>query len=215
MTRWRTRWLLPAVAAGVLLLVPAGAALAQPSVTAATSCSPDGTASYRLTVTGSEFPPQTTVTVSFTAAGGVVDPGGPRARTTTSDAAGAAVPVTLSPTTGVPGTVVQVAGTGFEPGARLLLRWDHGIGQVTVTVAGDGSFQAALLIFRKDIIGPRHLLVEPAGQALAGSTTSTTQAQATTATNLLDGAAAADATTFLVLPTRQNPALGSPATQGR
>ena len=144
--------------------------------------------------------------------------------------------VALSPTTGVPGTVVQVTGSGFQPGESLLLRWDRGIGQVTVTVAGDGTFQAALLIFRKDVVGPRRLLVEPAGQAAAAATTTsettttteatgaaqaaagsttTTEAAGATATTLLDGAAAADATTFLVLPTRQNPALGGAATQGR
>jgi len=253
--RRRTRRLLLALTAGVTLLAPARAALAQPAVTVATTCSPDGSATYRLAVTGSEFPPQAPVTVTFTAAGGVVDSGGPRTQTTNSDAAGAftvqqqavpvgsaraftvrasgggtvatatldvpdcpeggatttattvagvAVPVTLSPATGVPGTVVQVTGTGFDPGARLLLRWDRGLGEVTVAVAGDGTFQAALLIFRKDILGPRRLLVEPAGQAPAAPTTTA-----------VSDTAAADATTFLVLPTRQNPALGGAAAQGR
>jgi hypothetical protein len=245
--RRRTRRLLLALTAGVTLLAPARAALAQPAVTVATTCSPDGSATYRLAVTGNEFPPQApvTVTVTFTAAGGVVDSGGPRTQTTNSDAAGAftvqqqavavgsaraftvrasgggtvatatldvpdcpeggaAVPVTLSPATGVPGTVVQVTGTGFDPGARLLLRWDRGLGEVTVAVAGDGTFQAALLIFRKDILGPRRLLVEPAGQAPAAPTTTA-----------VSEIAAADATTFLVLPTRQNPALGGAAAQGR
>jgi hypothetical protein len=163
---WRNRRLLPAVAVGVLLLVPV-------------------TAGWAKARAG-----------SVTAAAG---------------------PVTLSPTTGVPGTVVQVAGSGFAPGARLLLRWDHGIGQVTVTVAGDGTFQAALLIFRNDVVGPRRLLVEPAGQAAAAATT-TTEAPSTieaSATTLIGGAAAVDATTFLVLPARQSPALGGAATQGR
>jgi len=257
-TQLRTRRLLLAVTAALLLLAPARAAFAQPAVTVATTCSPDGSATYRLAVTGSEFPPQVPVTVTFTAAGGVVDPGGPRTQTTTSDAggaftvqqravavgaaraftvrasggvvatvslavpdcpAGAAVPLTLSPATGVPGTVVQVTGSGFDPGARLLLRWDRGLGEVTVTVAGDGTFQAALLIFRKDILGPRRLLVEPAGPAPTGPTTTavsdTTAASATTATTLVEGAAAADATTFLVLPARQNPAFGGAAAQGR
>jgi hypothetical protein len=173
----RTRRLLPAVAVGVLLLVPVAAV-----------------------------------------------PAGWARAARAGSAAAAAVPVTLSPTTGVPGTVVQVAGSGFEPGARLLLRWDHGLGEVTATVAGDGTFQAALLIFRKDVVGPRRLLVEPAGQAAAATTEapSTTEAPASSATTsteatgttLLNGAAAADATTFLVLPTRRNPALGDPASQG-
>jgi hypothetical protein len=149
------------------------------------------------------------------------------ARARAGPAAQAAVPVTLSPTTGVPGTVVQVAGSGFQPGASLRLRWDHGIGETIVTVAGDGTFQAALLIFRKDVVGPRHLLVEPAAQAAAAEatttsqalasteTTETTEAPAVTDTTLPDGAAAAEAATFLVIPARQNPALGAAAAAGR
>jgi hypothetical protein len=244
-----------AAALGVMLLAPAGAALAQPAVTATATCSPDGSATYQLTVSGTEFPPQAPVAVTFTAVGQADPAAQPGAQNTTSDAAGAftvrqqAVPVgqtaaftvqaasgatvatddfdvpdcppagettttveaaadqiTLSPTAGVPGTVVQVTGRGFEPGARLRLRWDPGLGEVVVTAGPAGTFEAGLLIFRKDIIGPRRLVIEAAEPGAGAAVTTTTAAPGAGVDE--------EALTFLVLPARQSPALIGPLSQG-
>jgi len=256
------RRVLLAAAVGVMLLAPAGAALAQPAVTATATCSPDGSATFQLTVTGTEFPPQAPVAVTFTVVGQADPAAQPGAQNATSDAAGAftvrqqAIPVgqttaftvqaasgatvatddvdvpacppagettttvqavadriTLNPTTGVPGTVVQVTGTGFDPGVSLRLRWDLGLGEVTVTTGPAGTFQAALLIFRKDVTGPRRLVIEPAGAGEGpGETTTTTQPGVTTTPPAADVDEAA--LTFLVLPARQSPAVVGPFGQG-
>jgi hypothetical protein len=267
----RGRRVLLAAAVGVVLLVPARAALAQPAVTATATCSPDGSATYQLTVAGTEFPPQAQVTVTFTAVGQADPAAQPDDQTTTSDAAGTfavqqqdvpvgqtaaftvqaasgatvatdeldapacppagetttsttienqdqADQITLSPTAGVPGTVVTVTGRGFEPGARLRLRWDRGLGEDVVTVGPLGTFLGRLLIFRKDIIGPRRLLIEPdePGAGAAPATTATTlPGVATTATTLPGAGVDEEALTFLVLPARQSPAVYGPASQVR
>jgi hypothetical protein len=255
----RGRRVLLAAAVGVVLLAPARAALAQPAVTATTSCSPDGSASYRLTVAGTEFPPQAQVAVTFTAVGQADPAAQPDDQNTNSDAAGAfavqqtvqvgqtaaftvqaasgatvaskdfdvpacplagetttsttivdqdqAGQVTLSPTAGVPGTVVQVTGRDFEPGARLRLRWDRGLGEATVTVGPVGTFVGQLLIFRKDVIGPRRLLIEAAEPGAEAAPTTTT---------VEPGAGVGEEDlTFLVLPARQSPAVYGPASQVR
>jgi hypothetical protein len=124
--------------------------------------------------------------------------------------------VTLNPTTGVPGTVVQVTGTGFDPGAGLRLRWDRGLGEVAVTAGPVGTFQAALLIFRNDIVGPRRLVIEPAGagEGAAESPTTTLPAAESPTTTLPAADVDENGPTFLVQQARRSPAVVGPAGQG-
>jgi hypothetical protein len=133
-----------------------------------------------------------------------------------SIAQAAAERVTLNPTTGVPGTVVQVTGTGLDPGASLRLRWDRGLGEVTVTAGLAGTFQAALLIFRNDLIGPRRLVIEPAGAGEPPAESPTTTGPLAESPTTTPPAADVDenAPTFLVLQARQSPAVVGPAGQG-
>lgn len=71
--------------------------------------------------------------------------------------------LTVDPGVAPPGQVTFVTGTGFVLGERLMLSWDHGLGQVAVTVipdggpAGTGGFKAVMVIFADGFTGPRLL----------------------------------------------------------
>jgi hypothetical protein len=65
--------------------------------------------------------------------------------------------LTVTPTIARLGFVVIANGTGFPPGA-VTLSWLPGIGLTTATAAADGTFSTQVLVFPKDVIGPRTLV---------------------------------------------------------
>lgn len=70
----------------------------------------------------------------------------------------------LEPAIGPPGFVTRATGDGFAADTGVLLEWRPGIGQVTVTTNEVGAFVVQVLVFHKDILGPRELqavLAEP------------------------------------------------------
>ncbi|AXG82311.1 HYR domain-containing protein [Streptomyces paludis] len=68
--------------------------------------------------------------------------------------------LTVVPAVVEPGQVVVARGTDFPPGVRVGLSWSAGItaaaGQPVVT-GRDGTFEAQVLVLRKDVLGPRRL----------------------------------------------------------
>lgn len=70
--------------------------------------------------------------------------------------------VAVNPAIGPPGFVALAQGAEFPPGTQVRLAWDVGITTTpdTVTVGPDGTFDAQMLILRKDVIGPRTLQAE-------------------------------------------------------
>jgi uncharacterized repeat protein (TIGR01451 family) len=63
----------------------------------------------------------------------------------------------LLPSVGPPGFVTIAIGSGFPRHTEITLRWDPGIGEVTVTTDRNGELRTQVLIFRGDIQGPREL----------------------------------------------------------
>ncbi len=70
----------------------------------------------------------------------------------------------LDPAIGPPGIVTIVTGTGFPPGARVLLRWSEGITPTLPEITADdkGRFSMPVLVFHNDRTGPRDLVAESA-----------------------------------------------------
>ncbi len=58
------------------------------------------------------------------------------------------------------GEVVIVTGDGFPADGTAQLRWSAGIGITTVTADTSGEFTQDVLLFRRDIVGPRELIAE-------------------------------------------------------
>ncbi|MFC0601538.1 VWA domain-containing protein [Streptomyces palmae] len=73
--------------------------------------------------------------------------------------------LTLTPEVGPPGSVPLARGKDFPPGAVVTLTWHPGItaARSTVRVAPDGTFDAQVLVLRKDRLGPRTLRAEVSG----------------------------------------------------
>ncbi|RLK58255.1 hypothetical protein CLV68_4351 [Actinokineospora cianjurensis] len=69
----------------------------------------------------------------------------------------------VDPTAGPQGAVTNAIGTDFPPGATVRLSWDTGISETPglVPVRPDGTFQAQVLVFHKDVLGPRLLAADP------------------------------------------------------
>lgn len=67
--------------------------------------------------------------------------------------------VAVNPAIGPPGFVTLAQGAEFPPGTQVRLAWEVGITTTpdTVTVRPDGTFDAQMLVLRKDVIGPRTL----------------------------------------------------------
>jgi hypothetical protein len=75
----------------------------------------------------------------------------------------------LSPPIGPPGFVTEAIGSGFSPGAAVRLAWAPGISDGRPVVAdATGRFRRPVLVFPKDIQGPRRLRAEPAGTTAFG-----------------------------------------------
>jgi hypothetical protein len=75
--------------------------------------------------------------------------------------------LTITPTVGRPGLVVQARGVGFPPRSTVQLTWQPGItaAHVPVVVGADGTFASQVLILRKDQRGPRVLRATGPGYA--------------------------------------------------
>lgn len=73
--------------------------------------------------------------------------------------------LTVTPEAAAPGEVAIARGVDFPPGRPVALSWDPGItpARSTVTVDADGTFEAQVLILRKDQLGPRVLRAEVSG----------------------------------------------------
>jgi Tol biopolymer transport system component len=78
----------------------------------------------------------------------------------------------ITPRTGEAGFVPRVVGTDFPPGALVVLAWDRGITQRTrpVTVTAGGTFTVPVMVFNRDLLGPRTLRATPAGTTPTGTT---------------------------------------------
>ncbi|MFJ3709966.1 HYR domain-containing protein [Streptomyces sp. NPDC090053] len=67
--------------------------------------------------------------------------------------------LTVTPQVAKPGQVVVARGKDYPPGESVRLTWDVGITAATSGVAAsrDGTFEAQVLVLRKDRLGPREL----------------------------------------------------------
>lgn len=64
----------------------------------------------------------------------------------------------VTPSVARPGEVVSARGDGFPAGATVFLDWEPGLGRIPVAADTDGTFTgAAVLVFRRDVIGAREL----------------------------------------------------------
>lgn len=74
--------------------------------------------------------------------------------------------VQLQPPVGPPGFVTLAIGTGFPPGTPVTLDWSPGINarsSLTVIPDGAGGFRLPVLVFHRDLLGPRKLRASFAG----------------------------------------------------
>lgn len=66
--------------------------------------------------------------------------------------------LTVTPAIGPQGFVATATGTGFPPGAVVVLTWAPGLGTASAVANQDGMFSAGVLVFPKDMLGPRTLV---------------------------------------------------------
>jgi hypothetical protein len=76
--------------------------------------------------------------------------------------------ITLAPEVGTPGEVAMVRGEDFPPGATVTLDWNPGLtaARSPIVVGEDGTFEAQMLVLRKDRTGPRTLRAEVAASGI-------------------------------------------------
>jgi len=129
--------------------LPAGAATGNHLITAHVEYQPgvfardDAWVSWRVAVcppTTTTTPPATTTTTTTTV------PNSPNAQ------------LTVNPAAGPTGSVPSVHGTGFAPGATVVLQWRPGVGSATVVADASGSFTVQMLVMPHDVIGPRQVV---------------------------------------------------------
>jgi uncharacterized repeat protein (TIGR01451 family) len=77
----------------------------------------------------------------------------------------------IAPSLGTPGSVATAIGTGFPPNAPVALRWRPGVGGLLLTTSGGGTFRVSVLVFPRDVLGPRLLVASPTGNSSFGSVT--------------------------------------------
>lgn len=71
--------------------------------------------------------------------------------------------VALSPNIGPPGFVTRVEGSLFPPSRTIVLTWKPGLGRVEVQSDAGGNIEDQILIFHRDITGPRILRAKGPG----------------------------------------------------
>lgn len=73
----------------------------------------------------------------------------------------------VQPVVTKPGSVVHTVGENFPPGERITLAWSHGIPNAeTVTVDATGTLRESIVIFHRDLPGPRTLDATHAGNLM-------------------------------------------------
>ena len=78
----------------------------------------------------------------------------------TTRAAGATL--TLTPSSGPPGTKVTVIGQGFDPRTQLQLTWDDAIGGMpNVSLKNRGNFRVSFKVPPRSSVGPHSLGLRP------------------------------------------------------
>jgi len=90
-------------------------------------------------------------------------------------AAGSADPVALAipcrgaatlvvePALGPPGIVVEARARGFPPGSVVSVAWDPGLGTASGLADDGGEVRIRVLVFHRDVLGPRELLASSGG----------------------------------------------------
>ena len=63
--------------------------------------------------------------------------------------------LSIDPSTGPGGSVATVTGTGFAPGATVVVAWTPGLGSAPAVADASGHFVVSLLVFAHDQMGPR------------------------------------------------------------
>lgn len=63
----------------------------------------------------------------------------------------------VEPAVAVPGQAVTVTGRNFAPGRVVPLTWQPGLGSEVVTPDRAGRFETTMLVFTRDVLGPRQL----------------------------------------------------------
>jgi Tol biopolymer transport system component len=78
--------------------------------------------------------------------------------------AGSNAELTVTPPIGPPGIVTIAEGTGFPPNTEIVLDWTPGIDEHRAPIVTDdaGAFRTQVLVFHRDVEGPRDLLASPA-----------------------------------------------------
>lgn len=66
--------------------------------------------------------------------------------------------LSVEPDVAAPGQVVTVSGTGLPVDRVVTLRWQPGLGQAEATADGQGRLTAPLLVFHRDVTGPRRVV---------------------------------------------------------
>jgi uncharacterized delta-60 repeat protein len=80
--------------------------------------------------------------------------------------------ISLNPAVGRAGSLTTVTGAGFPAGAAVSFDWSIGIDSVgPVTVGGDGTFTASVLVFPSEIVGQRTLVATTAHPDTGGPLT--------------------------------------------
>ncbi|WP_026315890.1 DUF11 domain-containing protein [Actinokineospora enzanensis] len=100
------------------------------------------------------------VTASVTTTGPDTDPGD---NTATARIVVRRPVLRVDPTAGPQGSVTNAIGQDFPPDATVRLSWNPGISEFPglVRVRPDGTFTVSVLVFHKDILGPRALWADP------------------------------------------------------
>lgn len=125
-------------------------------------CPPDTTTS---STTSSTTTSSTTTTTSTTTPGG----GGGPPDTVPGGGGGPPAPpptLRLEPPIGPPGFVTTAVGTGFPPNGPVALAWEPGIISEPWSKAvadAAGNFRVPVIIFHRDLLGPRELKATPTG----------------------------------------------------
>jgi hypothetical protein len=68
--------------------------------------------------------------------------------------------ISLNPTIGPPGQVVQVTGSGFASNTLLTLSWKQGIGTFLAESDGSGGLDTQVLVYPHDQLGPTTLVAQ-------------------------------------------------------
>jgi uncharacterized repeat protein (TIGR01451 family) len=133
--------------------LPAGAPPATVVVRTAAPTTP-GTTTNSVTVRDRQLPDPVPADNTATASAGVIAP-----------------VLRMEPPIGPPGMVAIAVGERFPANAVVELTWDQGInaspGPITVRAGGDGTLRQAVLVFPRDVLGPRKLLAVTGGVQVA------------------------------------------------